>query len=84
LVYAGVDIMGVLRSKSVCIRKPRKCFGCFDQIDKGCMAHVQTITGSGQIYDVTLCDWCYDYVQNNLRHDDDFYEGELKEFKGGE
>ena len=73
--------MGVIRSKKVTIRKARTCFGCLDMLEKGTKANVRTVTDSGQIFDVTLCDSCRAYIYKNFTCDDEFYEGDLKELK---
>jgi hypothetical protein len=72
--------MDRIRDKKVTIRKPRKCFGCSDMMNKGDTAHTQTNSDNGQIHDITICVLCNAYVVNNLGADDDFCEGELKEF----
>lgn len=68
----------VLRIKTAVIRKPRKCFGCERMIFKGDTAHIQTNTDNGEIYDITLCGVC-DGIVSNMRSDDEFSEGDLKE-----
>lgn len=73
--------MGILKSKMVTIRKPRKCFGCLDMLKVGDIASVTTSVDMGQICDYTLCDECQDYVNDNLDSDDSFSEGDLREFR---
>ena len=73
--------MSVLKGKYVTIRKPRKCFGCSEMLNKGDRASIQTNIDMGQIFDITLCSDCQDYVSDNLGSDDFFNEGDLKEFK---
>jgi len=68
--------MNRINQKTVIIRKPRKCFGCCQMINKGETAYIQTNSEDGKIYSLTICDLCQDKVKQ-MEYDDEFFEGEL-------
>jgi hypothetical protein len=72
-------IMQRISEKVVTIRKSRKCFGCLKPIKKGEKALIQTNADDGEIYSITLCNTCRKKL-SQLHYDDEFCEGELKEF----
>ena len=69
--------MDTISTKRIKIRKPRRCFGCFEMLNKGDEAHCQTNTECGEIYTITVCLPCMSYV--NELGIEEYTEGDLCE-----
>ena len=67
-----------INHERVSVRKPRKCFGCLDPLEKGATAYIQTNTQDGKIYKLTFCMACEKKICTEMRYDNEFSEGELR------